>query len=262
MHLFNTKPLLTLLIYTLLVFTIAAPNLSYGYYSGRHYGSYGHSGHSSHYRYNRYGRHNYYPKRSYRRSYSRYPRQRYYSNYRQYPRSYSFTVPSNFGVYSSDTYYQQLSTKYSAINSSAWQSLAQGQYREALGVFANEAQSHPNSGVPKAGYAIASAAAGDLNKGVWAMKRAFRIDPDSLHYLQLNETNNQLINDLIEQYTIQKKQGVADQDFMISALYYLNHNYLAANQSILDAKVYANNNESMTNLHRLISQQINNGEKY
>lgn len=256
MHLFNAKPSLTLLIYTLLIFTVAVPNLSYASYSGRHYGYSSHSKHSSHYRYSRHGGRRYYANNHYRRGYTHYPRQRYYRDYRHYPRSYSFTVPANFGVYSSKNDYQQSSTKYSAINSSAWQSLAQGQYREALNVFANEAQSHPNSGVPKAGFAIASAALGDLKKGVWAMKRAFRVDPDSLHYLQLNETNNQLVNDLIDQYTLQKKKGEAGPHFMISALNYLKHNYLAANESILAAQAYNNKDVSITNLHRLIIQQI------
>ena len=47
------------------------------------------------------------------------------------------------------------------------------------------------------GYALAIASNGNLERAIWAMRRAFRIDPDALHYLQLDENGHLLIDNLI-----------------------------------------------------------------
>ena len=177
------------------------------------------------------------------------------------PRSYLVTIPENTKVYSDSNVYQQSNAEYSGINSSAWQTLGLGQYSAALNVFAEESQSHPNSGVPKAGYSLATAANGDLERGVWAMRRAFRIDPDSLHYLQLDEKNYLLVDNLIGQYSSQKIEGSDGKDFMISALHYLKHDYSAAKQSIINAQQYGDKSSSITNLQRLIDQQLSTDEE-
>jgi hypothetical protein len=156
---------------------------------------------------------------------------------------------------------QQSNAEYSGIDSSAWQTMGQGQYNEALNVFAEEAQSHPDSGVPKVGYAIAIAADGDLERGIWAMRRAFRIDPDSLHYLQLDEKNHSLVDNLISQYSSQKNNGRDDQDFMISALYYLKHDYTAAKKTISDVAQTDSKSSSNINLQKLINQQLKSTQK-
>ena len=146
------------------------------------------------------------------------------------------------------------------VKSSAWQTLKQGQYGQALTTFANEAQSNPNSGVPKAGYALAIASKGNLDRGIWAMRRAFRIDPDSLHYLQLDEKGHVVIDNLIGQYCSQENNADVDQAFMVSALYYLKHNYIAAKKSIVSAQKNGDKSSSYTNLQRLIDQQLKGQE--
>lgn len=264
MQLFYGKRLHTVLIFALLAVALIMPETSYGYYSGKHYRSYGHyghrySGHSRRYGYKRYGGHGYFSNNHYRGSYSAYPRQKYYKQYR---RSYSFIVPANISVYAGNREYRQATKNYSENEQAAWQSLAEGQYSVALNIFANQAQSNPKSGAPKVGYALSMAALGDLHRGIWAMNRALSIDPDSLHYLQLNETNSRLLNELIDQYTSQKNEGLAEQDFMVSALQYLKHDYLAANQSIISAQAYEDTNSSVNNLQKLIAQQLGIGKKY
>ena len=270
----NLKPSLALLMQGLFIIALLIPDLSFAYYRGGHHGSYGHYGHgrygysrhygyshyghSRHYGYRRYGGHSYYPNKYYRGNYYSYSPSR---NYRQYSGSYSVTIPENTRVYSDSNVYQQSNVKYSGINSSAWQTLGLGQYNGALNVFAEEAQSHPDSGVPKAGYALATAANGDLVRGIWAMRRAFRIDPDSLHYLQLDKKSHILVENLIGQYSSQKNDGNVDQDFMISALHYLKHDYLAAKQSIINAQQYGDKSSSVTNLKRLINQQLTTGQE-
>jgi len=246
------KPSLALLIHSLFIIALFTPDLSFAYYRGGHRGSYGHYGYSRHYGYSKYGGHNYYPNKYYQRNHYRYSP---YRNYQNYPRSYSTVVPTNTKVYSDSNVYQQSNTKYSAINSSGWKTLEQGQYSAALNIFAVESQSHPNSGVPKAGYALATAASGNLDRGVWAMRRAFRIDPDSLHYLHLDEKTHILIDILISQYSPQKNDNDVNKGFMVSALYYLKHDYTAAKKSISYAQQYDDKSSSYTNLQRLIDQE-------
>lgn len=240
MHNFYFKPSRQIFIYSLFVISLLIPSLSFAWYSGRHHNSYGHYG------YRKYGGHSYYPGKYYRRNHYDYPR-------RNYLKSYSFTVPANIKVYTDSNLNQHSNTAYSGINSSAWQTLSQGQFSLALNFFAQEAQSHPNSGIPKAGYALATASRGNLEKGIWAMRRAFRIDPDSLHYLQLDEKGHVLINNLIGQYSINTNN---DQAFMISALYYLKHDYIAAKKSIGSAQQYGDESSSFINLQRLVNQQL------
>ena len=256
MQTFYLKSSRALLLQSLFIFFLLLPGLSFAYYSGRHHGSYGHygyghHGYSRHYGYRRHRGHSYYPNKYYRSNRYSYPSSRYYQ---KYPRSYLLTIPANTKVYSDSNVYQQSNVNYSGVDSSAWLTLGQGQYSAALNVFAVESQSHPNSGVPKAGYALATAANGDLERGVWAMRRAFRIDPDSLHYLQLDEKNHLLVDNLIGQYSSQNNRG--DQDFMISALQFLKHDYPAAKESIINAQQYGDNSTSITNLLRLIDQQL------
>lgn len=96
-----------------------------------------------------------------------------------------------------------------------WESLSHNQPEIAQRIFASEAQNNPDTGIPKVGYAVASAAPGDIDIGVWAMRRAFRIDPDSLHYLSLDQGSLDIINNLIHQYR--------EEAFMSSALNYLKY---------------------------------------
>ena len=254
-----SKPFLALLMLGLFIITLSIPDLSFAYYryGSGYYGSHGHYGYSGSYRYGRHGSYSYYPNKYYQRNHYRYFPSR---SYQQYPRSYSITIPAKIRVYGSNGV-QYSNTEYSGINSSAWQTLGQGQYSAALNVFANEAQSHPDSGVPKAGYALATAANGDLERGVWAMRRAFRIDPDSLHYLQLDEKSHLLVDDLISQYSSYKNDGIADKGFIISALYYLKHDYSAAKKAIINAQQYGDKSSSITNLQRLINQQLVTGQE-
>ena len=93
------------------------------------------------------------------------------------------------------------------------------------------------------------------------MRRAFRIDPDSLHYLHLDEKSHILIDNLISQYSSQKNDNSVNQGFMISALYYLKHDYTAAKKSITYAQQYGDKSSSNTNLQRLIDQHTEQVEK-
>ena len=70
--------------------------------------------------------------------------------------------------------------------------------------------------MPKVGYALASALSGDLNKGVWAMRRALQSNPDALEYVTVSQQLRPRIEHLVHGYARH-----ADARFMISALHQL-----------------------------------------
>ncbi len=245
------KPTMALLMPSLFIIALFIPDLSNAYGSRHHgyygYSGYGHYGYSRHYRYRKYGSHGYYPKKHYRRQY--YP-SRYYATY---PKFYNYSAPVYTQLNNASNGSRLSSKQSEGVNSLAWLTLVQGKYSEALSIFAKEAQSNPNSGIPKVGYALATAIGGDLERGIWAMRRAFQIDPDSLHYLQLDKNGHLLIDNLIGQYSSQKNR-TDDQTFMLSALHYLKHDYAVAKKSIVNVNKYGNKSSSSTNLERLIEQ--------
>ncbi len=229
------------------VSSYAYAGMSVSYYYGGHHGYYG--GHRYGYGYNRYRSYSYYPRHNYRY-------RNYYSPYKNkqhYPKpSYSTPAVSNNNQYTDN--------KNSGTESRAWVVLSQGQASSALTIFAKEAKSNPKSGIPKVGYALAAASSGDLNTGVWAMRRAFQIDPDSLHYLHLDKASLDVINNIIEQYQYSLKQEdkLSNEAFMVSALNYLKHDYIASNTAVEHAIENGDESTSVRNLQRLINQQLDN----
>jgi hypothetical protein len=81
-----------------------------------------------------------------------------------------------------------------------------------------------------------------------------------LHYLQLDEKGHVVIDNLIGQYSSQENNADVDQAFMVSALYYLKHDYIAAKKSIVNAQKNSDKSSSYTNLQRLIDQQLKGQE--
>jgi hypothetical protein len=260
--------------------------------SQRHFGgSHKHfGGHRSHY--GGVGRHrpgyrqnyNYYP-RSYGYSYTPRYSSRSYSSYspRYYsPRSYSTYTPSysppasytslktyppnyssNINIYngynsnSADTRYIEKDMESKVTDNAGWQLLAQNRASEALSFFAGQAGLYQNDGVPKVGYALSTAMQGDLDRAAWAMRRAFRIDPSSLHYIYIEQSLRISINNLIAEYNSRLNYsdgyGHSDPAFMIAALYYLLHDENAARKAIEEAIDKAgDNSQSAQNLYNLV----------
>lgn len=140
------------------------------------------------------------------------------------------------------------------IDSSGWGLLSRGQVQAALDIFSSEARNYPAAGIPKAGYALAAAASGDLTKGVLAMRDAFRIDPDALQYLKLDEKLLSLVDVLIEkyEYLLQPGNRYPDEAFMVSALNYLKGDFIAAHHALGQALAYGDKSPELGNLHRLV----------
>ena len=120
----------------------------------------------------------------------------------------------------------------SSVSSSdrAWALLSEGEAEAARSAFASLAAASPSHRQPKAGYALAAAILGDHEKALWAMRRAFRIDADSLHYLPVDKRLRERMQALLEQYGYQESQpeGKVDALFMRAALHYLLQEHAAA----------------------------------
>lgn len=132
-----------------------------------------------------------------------------------------------------------------------WDLLSKGQSGDAVRVFGSLVQSDKKNGKLKVGYSLAAASAGDLDKGVWVMRRAFRIDPDSLHYLDVGEDLELVMDDLASRYQDTRDHSIPsrDADFMAAAIHYLLHDNTAA----ADTVDKEDGSKSAVNLKRLIA---------
>ena len=161
-----------------------------------------------------------------------------YQSHNYYPQTQPLSYESNYGNYTD-----------------AWETLAQGHTGIALNQFSSEAQSYPKAGIPKIGYSLSSAASGDLNQGVIAMRRAFRLDPDSLHYYHLDQRLQPMIDDLITkyQYSLSHSGRHKDEAFMVAALSYLKGDYTTAHQAIDLAGRDGDHSRSLKNLRDILN---------
>lgn len=268
---------------------------SHGGGHGRHFGGHrgNHGGHSRHFgghrshnrgfgshRHSSRSNYNYYP-RSYGYSYApRYssrsylsyrPRHyspRFYSNYtppvryisiNTYPSSYpgSNNTYNAYNSNSADIRYIEKDMEAKVMDNEGWRLLAQNRASEALTFFAGQAGRYQKDGIPKVGFALSTAIQGDLDRAAWAMRRAFRIDPNTLHYVNIEQPLRVSVNKLIGEYNAQLEYageaGNSDAAFMISALNYLLHNEDAARLAIEEAVGKArDNSQSAQNLYNLV----------
>jgi len=209
----------------------------YGYHlygSGIHY-----LGHQAYGHY--YGSHDYYYPYGYSYSNRRY---HYYPDYGSY--SYRPSSHDDYADDSHETDTAYTSTRRATDANTGWALLKSGASRDALNVFAQQAGNDAKNGTPKVGYALASAASGDLERGVWAMRRALRIDPDALHYLSAESDLHAVINSVIADYRASEEHLRSHNDaaFMRASLYYLQHDTEAARYALPD-------NDDLPSTHNL-----------
>lgn len=194
-----------------------------------------------------------------------------YSRYRpQYespiPNVGEYRQPQKYSKKGSAYRYNSASVRYPDIangdsystNDLGWRLLAQNSPKEALDVFAVQAGQRPQDGVLKVGYALSAAMQRDLNKAAWAMRGAFRIDPDSLHYLKIDASLRSSIDTLLDEYHNQLNYAQGnrhfDVAFMIAALNYLIHEIDAARAAIEESvDKLGDNTPSAINLQRLVA---------
>ncbi|MCS3904066.1 hypothetical protein J2T55_002099 [Methylohalomonas lacus] len=141
----------------------------------------------------------------------------------------------------------------------AWEALAAGHNRLALRQFSQQAQRVPQQSEARIGYALASAHLGDLDRGIWAVKRALQYDAESLHYLRLDEPLRQTLGPLLDHYE-QEYGGIAaagtydaDAAVMVAMLNYLNDDLDNARRT-LAAVDRSRQGPELAKLRRLLDQ--------
>jgi len=141
---------------------------------------------------------------------------------------------------------------------SGWALLAD-QPTAALETFAREATNNPTKGLPKAGYAIAQALLNNHTRAIWAMRRALKFEGSALHYAPVDERLDRRIDELIEGYRRGLDQGTGqrgDDQVMIGALAYMQHDYRVALPAVTDAVDIGNQQQTTRTLLELINQEL------
>jgi hypothetical protein len=225
-------------------------HLGYGHHGGYH--GYGHSyGHG--YSHSYYGLHNYYGYGHHGYGHLGHGSYGYGNHYS----GFGYATPySAYNDYSSSSSYRNRTYDRSS-SGNGWTLLGNNQASAALTDFGRQAQASPSKGDPKVGYALASADLGRLDKGVWAMRRALRTDPNALHYVSLNPPLDAKVGQIIRQY--EKKLAYSSRDgdaaFMLASLHYLRRNIEAARTNINQAMLARHVSTSTRNLKDLIDQE-------
>ena len=237
--------------------------IGYGYHGGhyyhhpyhgyRHYG-YGHYGYRHHY----HGHHGYHlgyllpfvyhhPHHYYDRWYSR-------SQSHAYAPSYSARDRGSYRPAIRDAS-RTRSSSLATVRRDGWTLLELGRSAEAVGIFGAAAARFPGDGAPETGYSIASAASGDLERGVQAMRRALSIDPDALHDMKLRDGVRPVVVELVNRYEAGGVGSVSDDAFMLAALYYMLHHRESARAAIDEARAAGDHSTSAVNLERLLGER-------
>lgn len=142
----------------------------------------------------------------------------------------------------------------SAAAQGGWARLAAGDPTDAQRAFAQRARNDPQAAGPKVGFALASAAGGDLERGVWAMRRALRIDPEGVRYVGLDGDVHTRVADLVARYEYADEMMAApDAAFMRAALHYLLDEDTEARSALEDARAGGDQAASTFNLERLLA---------
>lgn len=172
-----------------------------------------------------------------------------YGSYNSHKRSFGHHSSRKFANTASYIYKAGPNEGAAKGNINGWTALVENQPDRAISLFSDEFRTHPIAGIPKVGFALAIAKSGNLEKGVWAMRRAFRIDPISLGQLASDTRLHPVIDELLEQYEYEshRKNSQKDTGFMISALH-----YLKGDLALAKIKRGFDNTQSNKNLQRLI----------
>jgi len=251
-----------LIAFTTAVLFMAAPAQAGGYihfglgHHSSHYG-YGHS-YGYGYSYPYYGLHSYYGYGHHGYDHHSYGYPGYgYSNYGHHYYGYNTPYDSDDDYSSDSTYQNRTYDRGGSHTATGWTLLGNNQASAALTDFGRQAQASPSKGAPKVGYALASADLGQLDKGVWAMRRALRTDPHALHYVTLDQPLDAKVGQIIRQY--EKKLDYSSRDgdaaFMLASLHYLRRNIEAARTNINQAMLARHVSTSTINLKNLIDQE-------
>lgn len=133
-------------------------------------------------------------------------------------------------------------------NIDAWAALGNYQTAQALDGFAYQKQQNPNNAVPKVGYALTTALAGDYDKAAWAMELALAANVNDLHYFQVDANLQLVLNEMLPNY--------ADAPLMSATILYLQQDYQAADKAIHESLQSCDDCRGEQNLQLLINRKL------
>ena len=155
---------------------------------------------------------------------------------------------------------------HTAAPSRGWSLLAAGQPVNALYEFTMDAERDLTNGVHKVGYSLAAAAAGDLRRGVWAMRWACRVDPSAVRALDLRKIDERLagtVQQVMNVYQRRVDNGASDPGtpFILASLHYLAGDNEQAREAIQLAQRRGDGTVSARNLDAAISVRLAHRER-
>ena len=144
------------------------------------------------------------------------------------------------------------------VAGTGWTQLANGQPVAARTSFANDIAAGGSPGIARVGFALAEADAGDLDRGVWAMRRAFTADKDMAASLMMDDSMSELVARVTRLYEqrMEEKGNNSEDAFMLAAMYQLQGDPEMAMMA-MDYALKANDTQvSTTNLSQLIESEM------
>ncbi|QNN23492.1 hypothetical protein HED60_14820 [Planctomycetales bacterium ZRK34] len=144
-----------------------------------------------------------------------------------------------------------------AYEADGWALYRNNRAREAVDIFANQAEQSPNAGLPKIGYALSQATIGNDDKAAWAMRRALQYDAGALDRVPQDVTTQQSIDQLLNKY-VARAEGFsrADDPFMIASLRYIARDYAGARDAAAEAAKLNPDDTALRTLQAMIDQRL------
>ncbi|MEM7230182.1 MAG: hypothetical protein AAF432_15350 [Planctomycetota bacterium] len=105
-----------------------------------------------------------------------------------------------------------------------WDLLVKGEVAQAIDEFIEDSTVYPNRAAPRIGFAICASLQDDDDAAVWAMKRAFALDPLTVQRFAGSAEVNSEIRDLLAHFNASIANQVepdGDAQFMVAALHFL-----------------------------------------
>ncbi len=133
--------------------------------------------------------------------------------------------------------------------------LVGGDPKRAISVFAKRAEANPENALPKLGYSIAMSELGELELGVWAMRRAIRTDPQALRGVNLDDRLRPRVAALLDVYHPADHAAPHGEDahFMAAALLWVLGDTEGAGSAIAAAAADGDEHHSTLALSRALS---------
>ena len=138
-----------------------------------------------------------------------------------------------------------------------WELLANSRISDASSAFAGNINNNVRPGESRVGFAVSSAASGNLDLGVKAMKRAFALNSGEVGSLMFDEKLLPMVEDLTRQYEARMDTGSSKNDdaFMLAAMYQMQGDPEMASMA-MDYVVDAKSETGTANLASLIKTEM------